>query len=186
MKVRLKTKLSAAKFIHFTTDNWTNNHNPYMSLTLHLVDDNFDMKSYTAGLTFVPQSHTSEYLRTREKNPKHTDPGRRIRRWFSTRIVSKTDQKMRRLVTKINHTDKFVRQLDKWARKTRTKPTKRADLEKHELHALDYETINEVLNFLSPIHEMTCPVAPIQLQLSSFLKSFEWNKCSKSSEQGAK
>ena len=63
---KVKIVLSSAHYCSVTTDLWTAKYQckGYITLTCHLVDDNFELKSFVLTTTEVAEDHTSENLVT--------------------------------------------------------------------------------------------------------------------------
>ncbi|CAG8554980.1 995_t:CDS:2, partial [Racocetra fulgida] len=50
-------------YVSFTTNMWTsNNGNPYIGLTLHWINDSFQVKEITGNISYLPYPYTSECL----------------------------------------------------------------------------------------------------------------------------
>ncbi|CAG8692589.1 12044_t:CDS:2 [Cetraspora pellucida] len=54
---------SEVSYILFTIDMWTsNNSDPYIRLTLHWINDSFQIKEMIGNISYLPYPHTSECL----------------------------------------------------------------------------------------------------------------------------
>ena len=64
LRATIENELAAVQYCGFTTDLWTssNQNRSYISLTLHYVSSNFEMRSRCLHTKEVPQEHTAEVL----------------------------------------------------------------------------------------------------------------------------
>lgn len=62
-KAGVEHELKQVKYFATTTDMWSSRTmEPYMSLTVHYVNDNFEMKSRCLQTAFFPEDHTGENI----------------------------------------------------------------------------------------------------------------------------
>ncbi len=62
-KAQVETELSQVKYYAATTDLWSSRTTePYISLTIHFIDEDFQLKSRCLQTAFFPEDHTSENI----------------------------------------------------------------------------------------------------------------------------
>ena len=59
------SELSRVRFFATTSDLWSSREStPYISLTVHFINDQWDLKSRCLGAQFIPEDHTGENIAT--------------------------------------------------------------------------------------------------------------------------
>lgn len=63
MKIKMKQDLKSATSISCTTDGWSSSTtDPYISLTVHFIDEAWNLKTYCLRTIYMPESHTGEHI----------------------------------------------------------------------------------------------------------------------------
>ena len=59
----MKPKLAEASYISATTDLWTSSStDPYISLTVHFITNNWALKSFCLGTVYISTDHTGQNI----------------------------------------------------------------------------------------------------------------------------
>ena len=62
-KQKVAEKIAAVNFFACTTDMWSSTGwTPYISFTLHFVDEDWELQSLTLSASFLPEDHTADVL----------------------------------------------------------------------------------------------------------------------------
>ena len=62
-RAKVETELSKVQYYAVTTDLWSSRTTePYISLTVHFIDEDFELKSRCLQTAFFPENHTNENI----------------------------------------------------------------------------------------------------------------------------
>jgi len=60
---RIAESVKNAEYFSITTDMWSSNTmEPYLAVTIHFIDKEWELQSYCLQITFVPEDHTADNL----------------------------------------------------------------------------------------------------------------------------
>lgn len=77
---KVQAEIATVKYFSTTTDLWSSRTSePYISLTVHFIDDNFDLKSRCLQTSYFPQDHTGENIAAGLKEALHGNCMGRVR-----------------------------------------------------------------------------------------------------------
>ncbi|XP_041374446.1 zinc finger BED domain-containing protein 4-like [Gigantopelta aegis] len=63
IKANIKQQLEMVEIVSITTDHWTSRANDaYMSVTAHILTEDFELKDFCLDVAYMPQSHNAENI----------------------------------------------------------------------------------------------------------------------------